>query len=316
MTESEQTLHPTMPAEDLGIGSVQAQRTERFLTRDGRFNTKRIGLGFLSSLSPFHLLLSLSWGKFFALVGSLFVGLNVLFAFFYMVCGTDALQMTTEHPIENTFWRAFFFSIETFSTIGYGHIAPTTLAAHLVSSIEAFTGLLGAALITGVLFARFSRPTTRILWSNNAIFAPYRGGQGLMVRMTNGAHNELIELDVQVVLVQFEGVNGQRTRRFYPLKLERNQVEFFSLAWTIVHPIDEESPLWGHSEAELQARDIELLVVVHGTDDMLAQHIHARASYKTEDFRWNVKFASIYVPNDHGAVAIDVRKLSELEEVR
>lgn len=314
MTNGMGTPPQTTP-EDLGIGSVQAERSGRFLTADGRFNTRRLGLRGWGSLSPFHLMLSLNWWMFFALVLALFVLTNLVFAALYGLCGADALQMTTEHPIDNTFWKAFFFSIETLSTIGYGHIAPTTMAAHLVSSVEAFTGLLGVALITGVLFARFSRPNTHILWSKNVIFAPYQGGEALMVRLTNGAYNELIELDVQIVLVFYEWVQGQKVRRFYPLKLERHEVEFFSLAWTLVHPLTPSSPLWSLTPQHMHEREIELMVILHATDDVLSQRVHARVSYTAEDFLWNVKFASVYVSNSHGAVTIDVRKLSDVEPV-
>ncbi len=313
--------HPESPPiqmpvpDDLGIGRVQAENAARFLNKDGSFNSRRMGLDWFSSLSPFYALIVMPWWAFFSILTGSFVLVNLIFAVFYVLCGSDALFMTIPNPIENLFWRGFFFSIETLSTIGYGHIAPNNIAAHIVSSIEAFLGLVGAALITGVVFSRFSKPVSRILWSKNALIAPFQGGQALMFRITNGFRNEIIDIEAQVSLARFEMVNGKRMRRFYGLPLEREKVAFFSLAWTLVHPIDEKSPLWGISEADLDASQAELLIVIHGLDDVLFQRIHARGSYKAEEIVWNAKFANIYVPNAQGGAAIDVRKLNDFEMV-
>jgi inward rectifier potassium channel len=299
--------------DDLGIGRVQAEQSTRFLNKDGSFNTRRLGIGWLSSLSPFYWLIAMSWTSFFALVTAVFFGINVLFALLYVLCGTDALTMSTPNPITDPFWRAFFFSIETLSTIGYGHIAPTNMAAHLVSSLEAFLSLVFAALITGVIFARFSKPVSRILWSNQGLIAPYQGGQAFMFRITNGYRSEIIDIAVQVSFSRFEFVGGKKMRKFYNLPLERSTVAFFSLAWTVVHPITPQSPLWGMTETDFAATEAEFLVVVHGLDDVLFQKVHARGSYKPQEIVWNAKFANMYVQDSKGGAAIDVRKLHNYE---
>ncbi len=300
-------------SDDLGIGRVQAEQSSRFLNRDGSFNTRRIGLGRLESLNPFHAMISMPWWLFFSSLTLGFIGINFVFAVFYVLCGSDGLYMSTPNPINSLFWRGFFFSIETLSTIGYGHIAPNNTAAHVVSSIEAYLGLLGAALITGVLFARFSKPNSRILWSKNGLIAPFQNGQGFMFRITNGFKNEIIDIEAQVSFSRFEMVGGQRMRKFYALELERTKVAFFSLAWTVVHPITPKSPLWGLTEADFDASQAEFMVVIHGLDDVLFQKVHARGSYKAEEIIWNAKFSNMYVQDTRSGVSIDVRKLDQYQ---
>jgi inward rectifier potassium channel len=310
-SEPLRTVNPSKNInDDLGIGRVQADRArERFLNKDGSFNSKRLGLTWFESLSPFYWMLSLTWSQFFAVTTTFFIGLNILFAWLYVLCGPDALQMTTSSPVENTFWRGFFFSVETLSTIGYGHIAPVSIAAHVVSSIEAFIGLLAVAVLTGLVYARFSKPVSKVLWSRNALIAPFQDGHGLMFRIANGLRNDIIEVNVQTTIAMFEMVNGQRIRRFHPLTLERNSIAFFTLSWTVVHPITPASPVWGLTEADLLEREAEILIVLHGIDDVLYQRMHSRSSYKAEEIVWYAKFDDVYTPGPN--IAVDVRKLHQ-----
>ncbi len=321
MTSVQQGIQPTAPQprpidNDLGIGRVAAEATSRFLKPDGSFNSRREGLGLVSSLNPFYWLLKLSWPAFFVLAAATFLGVNLIFAGLYVLCGADALVATIQSPaLRDPFWRSFFFSVETLSTIGYGHIAPFSFLAHALSMVQAFVGLLGVALATGLVYARFSRPTTRILFSPNALIAPFEGGWAVMFRITNGLKSEIIELDAQVTLSRFEGVNGKRVRRFYQLPLERNHVALFPLAWTLVHPITDDSPLWGVTEPEWLDSEAELLIVLHGMDDVLFQRVHARGSYKAGDVVWQAKFADMYLRDQPGRVAIDVKRLGLFERV-
>jgi inward rectifier potassium channel len=244
-----------------------------------------------------------------------FFGINLIFTGLYLLCGPNALATSVKsETLENPAWRAFFFSVETLSTIGYGHIAPISMAAHWVSTVQAFLGLLTAALITGLLFARFSRPNTKILSSRNVLISPYNGGFGLMCRFANGLRNEIIELDATVTMARFETVNGKRQRMFYPLKLERRFVSFFPLGWTLVHPITIESPLWEQTQTDLTESQTEFLIVLQGLDDILYQKMHSRTSYTADEVVWNAKFADMYLKRP-GPVAIDVRRLSEFERL-
>lgn len=294
--------------DDLGIGRVASESGRgRFLNKDGSFGSQREGLGWLESFSPFHWMLSVSWAVFFAVTALGFLIVNVVFASLYLLLGSDSLLTSVKM---SAFEKAFFFSVETLSTIGYGHIVPQSIAAHWLSTLQAFTGVLGVALITGLLFAKFSKPSSRVLFSHTALIAPFQGGQALMIRLTNGMKNEIIELEAQITLSKFESINGVRSRRYYPLALERSSVVFMPLAWTLVHPITPDSPLWDLNSAQLEESAPEFLVVIHAVDDIVYQRITARTSYSAEDLVWNAKFSDIYVRRADGALRIDVRRLS------
>jgi inward rectifier potassium channel len=296
---------------DLGFGSVVGGANEmRLLNRDGTFNPRREGQSLLRSLSAYHYFLTIGWGKFFAIVMLWYLTANTFFASMYLLCGENALSGVPPLVIGGAFARAFFFSVETLSTIGYGNISPTTLSANLVMTAEAFVGLLGFALGTGILFARFSRPTAAVLFSDRSVITPYRGVTAFMFRITNARTNQLIELEAKVLFSRIEGTS----RKYDQLTLERTRVVFFPLSWTIVHPIDERSPLHGMSHADLVAKEAEFLILLTGIDETFSQTVHARSSYKPPEILFGQRFVNIYNPTDHkGVVSIDVRRLSETE---
>ncbi len=300
---------------DLGFGArVAGESRQRLLNRDGSFNVARTGLNPLAAFSLYHALLRISWPKFFGVVGIGYFIANAVFACAYLLCGRGALIVADNMQIGNRFWEAFFFSVHTMATIGYGNITPVGVAANLIVSVEALFGLLGFALVTGILFARFSRPTAKIIFSDRAIIAPYRGITAFEFRITNGRCNEIIELHATVMYSQFEDAGGRRLRRFYPLTLERERVAFFTLSWTLVHPIDESSPFYGKTEQDLLAADAEILVLLTGIDETFSQTVHARSSYEAEEIVWKAKYGDIYnPPTGSGRLTIDVRKLHSIE---
>ncbi len=315
-------LNPaTIPAEDepkdLGLGSVVAQQSrQRFVNRDGSFNVRRAGLAFWSSLSPYHLLLTVSWGKFLSLMTLSFVLLNAVFAFAYLACGEAALTAPTEPHPYNAFWKAFFFSVHTFATIGYGNISPVGMAANLIVVVESLAGLLATALITGLIFARFSRPTARIVFSQQAVIAPYKNITAFMFRITNARKNQLVGLEVKVTLSLYVSGNGPTNRQFNQLKLERSRVDFFPLSWTIVHPIDEESPLHSYTTESLRQADAEFIILLTALDDSASQTVQTRSSYKHDELVWGAKFSNIYEPiADDEPITIDVGRLHDIEKV-
>jgi inward rectifier potassium channel len=229
---------------DLGFGAVVGRASrERLLNRDGSFNVARTGLGLLETLAPYQLLLTISWTGFLGLVTLLYVAVNLVFAAAYLACGPDALLGPGSNMFGGTFGRVFFFSIQTFATIGYGQLGPNGVAANLVVTVEALVGLMYQALATGLLFARFARPTASILFSRHAVVAPYPAGTALMFRIVNRRRNEIIGLEAQVLFSAMEpDGRGGSVRRYSLLPLERNKVAFFPLSWTVVHPIDDTSP--------------------------------------------------------------------------
>ncbi len=285
---------------DLGFGSVVSNRSrQRLLNPDGSFNVERRGLGYWRSLSAYHALLTMSWGRFFLMVVAGYVALNALFAAAYVAAGPGALVRTAE-AAHGRFLTAFFFSVQTFSTIGYGGIRPSGLLANAIVTLEALVGLLVFALATGLLFARFSRPTARIVFSRAALIAPYRGGRAFEFRIANQRSSQIIELQATVLYTRLEAQRGVAVRKFHALRLERTRVSFFPLSWTIVHPIDADSPLRDASPESLAAEQAEFLILLTGIDETFSQTVHARSSYKPEELVWDARFTDVFNPPDVG----------------
>jgi len=301
---------------DLGFGTVVARESrQRLLNRDGTFNVRRDGMKPLASLSLYHQLLTIPWPKFLGLVVAGFLALNVVFGLAYLACGPDAMHGAPASDMGGSeFLRAFFFSVQTFATIGYGHISPAGLAANLLVTVEALTGLLVFALATGLLFARFSRPTAKIVFSERALVAPLQGVTAFEFRIVNARSSQLIEVECQVLFTQFP--QDRSLRRFVPLALERQKVTFFPLSWTIVHVIDANSPLHGLTHEDLVANNAEFLVLLTGFDETFSQTVHTRSSYKPEEIVWGATFKKIYKPLDAtGVLRIDVGLLHDYEKV-
>lgn len=303
---------------DLGFGGVVASESRRrLLNPDGSFNVAREGLGPIDRLAPYHSALVRPWPTFLAYLTAGYLAVNLLFALAYWLCGLGALTDTNHTLDGNAFARAFFFSVETFATIGYGAVAPAGLAANAVVTIESLVGILAVALVTGLVFARFSRPTARVRFSRPAVLAPYGdGGTAFMFRIVNERRTELLQLEIRVLLAYFVEEGGRRVRRFDELALERQGVVFFPLAWTIVHPITPDSPLAGLDRAALNTLEAEFLVLLSGIDETNAQAVHARTSYKPDEIVAGVKFANLFNPTrPDGTLSIDVSRLDAVEPV-
>ena len=311
---------PTPPQNDinsdLGFGAVVAREVgRRLLNRNGTFNVRREGLPFFASLSAYHYLLNISWTKFIGYVSACYVVTNAIFAVAYLLCGhTALLGMNLRDGVAGHFGTAFFFSVHTLATIGYGSITPHNLAANIVVAVEALAGLIGFSFVTGIVFARFARPMAQILFSRYAIIAPYQNMTAFMFRIVNQKSNEIVELGAKLMLARrkLESPNGER--EFIALKLERERVSFFPLSWTIVHPIDRDSPLHGMDAEEMAECDTEFLIMLNGFDETFSQTVHTRSSYRGDEVVWGAKFKSMFNPaRDDGTLSVDVRKLHEIE---
>ncbi len=309
---------PKMSEEDrdLGFGAKVATESRlRFLNRDGTFNVRRTGIRQLSTLNLYHFLLTMSWAQFLGLVLLLYFLSNVVFGLLYSSLGAEYLVDTSSQPTANIFLRGFFFSVQTFATIGYGTIHPVGIVPNLLVTIESYYSMIATALITGLVFARFSRPTAKIIFSETAVIAPYLNNSGFMFRLVNSRKNQLIEVRAQVLFTRFIVKDGITTRTFDLLKLERERVSFLPLAWTIVHPIDEQSPMFGLTEEDFEKSDVEILVIISAMDETFAQTVHARSSYKLKEIKFGWKFANLYNEIEAGKpISIDIRKLSETEK--
>lgn len=300
---------------DLGFGSVvSTESRQRLLNRDGSFNVARRGLPFWRSFAAYHWLLTSSWRGFLAQVTASYLAANAIFAVAYHLCGAGALESVGAAARLGRAWQCFFFSVETFSTIGFGNITPAGLAPNLIMTVEALAGLLWLALATGLLFARFSRPTAQIVFSKNALIAPYRGITAFEFRIANERKNQIIELEAKVLFSRMEDTaRGRRIRNFYKLNLERDNVVFFPLAWTVVHPIDEASPLRNLTPSDLAACDAEFLILLTGADETFSEPVHSRSSYKAAEIVWNARFSDIYHhPHDNEPLSIDFARIDEI----
>lgn len=298
---------------DLGFGSrVSQEITTRFLNRDGSFSVMKTGLPFLRSLNFYHALLSISWPMFYALAISAYVVANVLFAFGYLLCGPGALAGAVGITFGERFLECFFFSVQTIGTIGYGHISPFSMTANVLMTIESITGLLGLAVATGLVFARFARPHAKILFSRNAVVAPYHGMTALEFRIANARTNQLIDVHASVLLSRMEEGHGGLKRKFHQLSLERQQVMFFPLHWVVVHPIAKSSPLYGVTKQDFLDSDAEILILLTGFDETFSQTVHSRSSYKGTEVVWGAKFGNIFDDSSNGTIKVDLRKIHDI----
>jgi inward rectifier potassium channel len=311
---------------DLGFGAVVSREShQRLLNRDGSFNVERRGLGVRASLNLYHALLTMPWGRFAMLGIGGYLLANAIFALAYLACGPKSLITTAPGMDLPPFLRAFFFSVETISTIGYGNVVPIGIGANLVVTVEALAGLMGFAIATGLVFARFSRPTANIVFSSHAVVAPYQGINALEFRVANARSNELIEITAKVILSRFEQVDGVHTRRYYPLPLERDGVVFLPLTWTVVHPVDEHSPLRGESVESLRKANAEILVLLKAFDETFSTIVQTRTSYISDDIVWGARFANAFMADAAAnfakksrrgeKVAVDMRLFDIIEPV-
>jgi inward rectifier potassium channel len=276
---------------ELGFGKALAP-TSRLMNSNGSFNVRREAISFWDN--TYHFLVTMSWSAFFLLALTFFVLLNMFFAMVYVAIGVEHLNGMTPGDFIHNFVQAFFFSSQTLTTVGYGHMSPNGLAISIMASFESFLGLLTFALISGLLYGRFSRPSAQIVFSKNLLVSPYKEGQGIMFRMVNARRSELIETEVQVLMAfNQRDEAGNTARKFYPLALEVAKISFFSLSWTVVHPLNENSPVKDFTLQDFIDANAEFMVLVKGTDETSQQIVHARHSYAADEIVWNAKFVPI-----------------------
>jgi inward rectifier potassium channel len=250
------------------------------------------------------------------LLFSIFIGINLVFAGIYYIIGINHLHgVTTGSPWED-FSKVFFFSAQTFTTVGYGRISPDSFAANAVSTFEAFVGLLSFALATGLFYGRFSRPQAFLKFSNNALIAPFRNGTAFMFRLAPYKNNNLSDVEVKVTLAISTEENGKLTDKFFDLELEFSKINGLSLSWTIVHPIDDKSPFFGLSKEDIANTDMEIMVYVKAFDSVFSNNVTRRTSYVSSEIVWGAKFRMMFHPNDDKSKTIlSVNKLNEFDRV-
>jgi len=306
--------HEGAPPKDLGFGTTATSTDIKLINKDGTFNVRRKGLKFHESFHFYHYLITIPWWKFHVIIFSYFLVANLIFSSIFMFIGVEHIG----GMIANTWWEktyeTFFFSAQTLTTVGYGRINPIGFAASALAAVESMLGLMGFALITGVLYGRFSRPDTNILFSKNALISPYKNVNAIMFRMANLRQSQLIETEVQFVIGYNKIVNGTTQRAFDTLALERDKINFFPLSWTIVHPLDDNSDLRGFTVEDFKKYKAEFTVSVKAFDDTFHQQVYARYSYSYSDMISGHKFVRSYNAAHDGVIEMDFEKFHLFEE--
>lgn len=293
--------------EDLGFGSKVGSKGERLVHPDGSFNVKRVGL---RSFAPYLWLMETTWPRFMMMIMIFYIVLNILFAFLFLALGIEAVTHVQPQGFWQDFANAYFFSIQTYTTVGYGSLSPVGFSANFIASLDALIGLLSFALATGLLFGRVSKPRSQILFSQNAIIRPFQDQTAFMFRMVNKRNHKVSNLKTTVVMTWQEITEEKTERRFSTLRLERDNVALLPLNWTIVHPIDKDSPLFEMTQEHLEAFNAEFIIQIEGYDRTFDHQVHANTSYVAKDILFGEIFAPMFFSRD-GHTELDLSKLNE-----
>ena len=300
--------------ENTGFGTNSSSYGGRFITKSGNANVKKTGIGFLDSISWYHTMLNIPRWKFMVIVVLFYFVVNFFFASLYYLNGVENLKGVVMSSSMDKFGQAFFFSIQTFTTVGYGHISPSGFSASLIAAIEALFGLLSFAIATGLFYGRFSKPKAHILFSKNAIIAPYKDGTALMFRMTPYKNTNLTDAEAKITLGMKVEESGIPINKFFSLELELEKVNSLTMSWTLVHPISESSPLYHFSQADYQNLEGEILVFMRMFDDMYSTTVAKRTSYIFSEIVYGAKFTPMFSRNeDESKSLLHIDKLNDYE---
>jgi inward rectifier potassium channel len=299
---------------DLGFGINYKRKTKRIINKDGSFNVIKIGNSF-SMRDTYQALLKMSWMRFTFIIFAYLVGINLLFALFYSVIGVENIRGITPGDLTHDFIKSSFFSLQTFTTVGYGHLSPSGNFISIISSIESILGLASFAMMTSVIYGRFSKPSARLLYSSNALIAPYQEGKSLQFRVVNTRMSMLLELHATVAIQFTTEKDGNYHRHYERLTLERDTILFFPLNWTIVHPIDKSSPLFKFNAEDLISQNVEIIIQIKGFDDTFGQTVHSRYSYLPEEIVWGGKFEPAYETSASGDIIFHVDQVHNHKKV-
>lgn len=298
---------------DPGLGSKFQKPIHRMMNPDGSYNIIR--KGGLNGVQDFYkYLLEIKWYWFFLFITSFYIFMNLIFTSLYLLVGID--QLNGASKLQSDFFNAFFFSAQTFTTVGYGAISPNGKAADILAMIEAFVGLLSFALATGLLYGRFSKPSLKISFSENLLITPFEDVNAMMFKMVNLRNNVLLNTKVNLLFIIDKG-SGQEefNKEYYKLKLESDTVHFFPLTWTLVHKIDVDSPLFELSISKLKSRNAEVIVMVETFDETFGQMIIQKHSYAQEQWTEGKKFDRNFRMDENGKLILHINELNNLSNI-
>ncbi|MFK7900522.1 MAG: ion channel [Cyclobacteriaceae bacterium] len=297
---------------DPGFGEKYGKRTKRIVNKNGSFNVTRYGTKARLS-DVFQWLITASWINFTLLIILFYICINFLFAVLYCCTGIEGLNgINTSLPYAD-FSNSFFFSVQTFSSLGYGIIHPSSLWTNLLVTLESLVGLASYALLTGLLYGKFSRPRARIGFSKNMVISPYKKGNSLQFRIVNERTSQLVNVTAKAI---YSEVGKDFNRKYYSLNVTPETIQFFPLSWTIVHPIDEKSPFYQKEPSYFKESQGEILILIQGFDETFNQEVHTRYSYLIEEVIPDAKFKQMFDTDDQGQINLYLDQIDEIEEVK
>lgn len=300
-----------------GFGPNSNVEGGRLTNKDGTTNLRKTGLPLWERISLYHSMLRMPRNKFWLFIVLCYTTVNLIFATIYFLVGVDKLAgINPTTSGWERFLDAFFFSSQTLTTVGYGHVAPNSIATSFIASVEAFVGILAFAMVTGLLYGRFTRPRAYLLFSGNALVAPYKGGRALMFRMATYKNNHLTDAEAMVTAAVHVKENGKQLTHFYPLPLEFTKVNSLALSWTVVHPLDENSPLYTYTQEDFQESRLELIVAVKAFDDHFSNTVQQRTSYHISELIYGARFLPMFHRAEDGShTVLELDKINSHEAV-
>ncbi|NCX96133.1 MAG: Inward rectifier potassium channel Irk [Chitinophagia bacterium] len=288
-----------------GFERNSTTQSGRLINNNGTANLKKTGVPVWQSISIYHTLLRMNRIMFFLSIFIVYSIVNFVFALIYTFIGVE--HLTGSDMGQTFFWRftkAFFFSCQTLTTVGYGHVAPTGLLANFVASIESLLGILVFAIVTGLIYGRFSRPRAYLMFSDNMLIAPHKHGKALMLRMATYKNNHITDVEAQLTLAVHTEEHGKNVTRYYPLPLEIPKISSLALSWTIVHPINEDSPLYQYDKDQINHAKLEVIVVIKGFDDHFSNIVQQRTSYTHKQIVYGAKYLPMFERSADGNYTI------------
>ncbi len=303
--------------EDTGFGTNPDDYGGRFVNRDGTFNVRKEGISFFQRFSLYHSMLNMPTWKFYGTLFAFYLTVNFIFSCIYFLIGGDQFQGILPKTQWGIFKELFFFSTETYTTVGYGRVNPVGDLANSVSAIESMLGFLSFAIATGLLYGRFSKPKAFLFFSKHALVSPYKGGRGFMFRFAAYKdHHTLTNLEIKVNAAMQVEENERMVFKFYDLVLERSHVESLPMNWTVVHPLNQDSPLYDYSLEDMKKADLEIYVSVRGFDDVYSNVVQQRTSYTYNEILFDRKFVQMYRESSDGKTTIvELQRLHEHRKV-
>lgn len=300
---------------DSGFSHIPRAKGARLINKDGSSNVNKLGLSFLQRFSLFHFFISIQWIPFFLTLFLGFVLLNIFFACVYIVIGIDGIGGAEFLYDVSDFMKAFYFSTQALTTVGFGQLHPITDAVSIIAAIESFIGLLAFAMATGLLYGRFSKPKAKLIFSDNVLYAPFNDGNALMLRLANSKESQIIDVVADVFFTYIENENGESKRKYFNLPLEISKINILATSWTLVHPLDKDSPIAHFIKEDYLNKEAEILIQLQGFDVTYNQMVNTRTSYKAEELIWGAKFKRIFNSDINGVPTIDLNELSTFEKV-